>query len=320
MEVVSSLTSELVCHLIIIINTSADNLTRGSYMHPLVAIEYIRWLSPTFAVYANAIVLEYGAREMRVENTRLNREITEKNGTILTLEEKLQLMEARIKDNMKSVANEVEMRVKQESVAVINEIKASREEVVAELSDVKDELAEAQVSNIYLEKSVTDLTAKIDNIVVSVKTNLTNKVVPPIENDEGDELFVLFKKYDENALYPYYIICRKIDDAHAYIRRNRNIKAERRVMIDIYSTSSPNSKNLLNHIKNDEYLRGSIIDKRKKNVVAKEQPKISWCRNDFKIIDDRITEQELIDAIKRLEAIREDVVADTVSDGSDADN
>lgn len=298
-DIKSSSIHKRIDELSLLIKGGKNEMLRGTYIESELAIVYIQWLSPYFNLFAARIIKDYAAQEMRIEKARVEADN-------LNLRDRIEAMRKEMEENTKAMLNKMDNTV--------NTIVQSRDQVVAELKDVKNELTDSHVANIQLEKSVNDLSDRIEVIVDAVKADLSNKIVPPIENDTGDEMFVLFKKRDVDAVYPYYIICRKIDDAMAFIKKNRNIEEAKRIMTDIYSTTSPNSKNLLNHIRSDEYFRGSAIDKRRKDVVPRELPKITWHRNDFKIVEERITEAEFIENIKRLEAIRDDIIDETVKD------
>lgn len=279
LESISGVTRILVT-LLTVEHENVDGELQGIYMHPLVAVEYIRWLSPNFADYANRIVLEYGAQESRIEKIRLKQDLQEEKKKVLSLEEKMERMKLEINEHITRTAQEVTFKVKQEANIVINEVQDKLDDAVEEIITVRQ----------------------------TVQELLPPLITPKTKDVKGTEMCIILKKKDPNAEYKYYIICAYINTALSKSKRLRGDKDE--YMREIYSTSSPNSKNLFRRIKEDEYLIGSKVDRRRRNAVLNEIKKIEYYVNDIKLIDGVINEDQFIEAVKRLDGVKEDICKD----------
>jgi len=272
---------------------NVGNELRGTYAHPDLVPHITAWISPKFAVKVARIVNSYivAQEKAKIEaEKRLlelkNKDLTNEN---ISLKDQLILMESRLNDKMNNI---------------VSELKDAKQEVINELEDVKDKLDEAHEQNYILENKVDEALEETIIVRQKVQELLPPLITPKTKDITGTEMCIILKRNNPAAIYKYYIIC-----AYRNTALNKANKMQTdNDMIEIFRTSSPNSKNLLKRIKEDEYLIGSKIDRRRRNVIPREVKKIETYINDINLIDQVITEEDFLNAIRRLDDVKEDIV------------
>lgn len=270
----------------------------GTYIHPDLAIKFADWLSDYFGYYTSQIVRNHLAKEERERHAAEKRALENKNTELkeenMTLTQKLEAfrleMSKRHDEYMRKVDN------------TLNELV----DVKVELKEANNKLDEAHDQNYILENKVDEALEETIIVRQKVQELLPPLITPKTKDITGTEMCIILKRNNPNAYYKYYIICAYLNTA---LKKAKKLEDDND-MIEIFRTNSPNSKNLLKRIKEDEFLIGSKIDRRRRNVVPREVKKIETHMNDIKLIDDVITEDEFIDAIRRLDDVKEEIVLD----------
>lgn len=151
-------------------NTCDNPVVHGTYVEPTLAVAFLLWLSPCLSLHrATCIISDGAANKERAmhdthddadedDNRTANDAAVNKCNKLAELEDKIQQMEARIKETINNTVNDI-----------INQINASRDNTNALFADIKDEFQDARVSDIHMDMFVHELSDKVDELTDLVK-------------------------------------------------------------------------------------------------------------------------------------------------------
>lgn len=210
----------------------SDNLTRGTYVHPLLVTHIASWYDPIYAVEVSLIVSDFHTRKLQDEVRLKNHTIVEKDDVISKLQAQLDYIrnstDQIIQDN--KITHEKLDNVIDEK----HDIKFALEQTKDELGLINDKLDVA-------EQNIERVQDKLDIAVVDR--------VPRQKYPSKNEQFFLLKPLpkEEDARYDYYVIRGQKDYARSKL--NRFLKDFPLTDILLSIDYQPNSRNLYIRLK-----------------------------------------------------------------------